>query len=63
VVVTYGATYGNYSRCASKPTIQCPSGQVPTFVDGTEQWECQTTCDNGDYDQHQVDGSTVCVPC
>ncbi len=63
VVVTYGATYGNYSRCASAPTIQCQSGQVPTFSADTEQWECDATCDNGDYDQHAVDGSTVCVPC
>jgi hypothetical protein len=63
VVITYGSTYGNYSRCASAPTISCPSGQVPTWVYQDEQWECQTTCDNGQYDQHLVSGSTVCVPC
>jgi hypothetical protein len=63
VVITYGAQYGNYSRCASAPTISCPSGQVPTWVFQDEQWECQGTCDNGQYDQHTVNGSTVCVPC
>jgi hypothetical protein len=63
VVITYGGTYGNYSRCASAPTISCPSGQVPTWVVNDEQWACQTTCDNGQYDQHAVNGSTVCVPC
>jgi hypothetical protein len=63
VVITYGSAYGNYSRCASAPTISCPSGQVPTWVFQDEQWECQTTCDNGQYDQHSVSGSTVCVPC
>jgi hypothetical protein len=63
LVVTYGATYGNYSRCASTPTIECGSGEVPTWDLDSEQWGCKPTCDNGDYDQHSVDGSTVCVPC
>ena len=63
VVITYGATYGNYSRCASAPTIECPGGQVPTWDVTAEQWQCQPTCDNGQYDQHSVNGSTVCVPC
>lgn len=63
VVITYGSSYGNYTRCASAPTISCPEGQVPTWVYEDEQWECQDTCDNGAYDQHTVSGSTVCVPC
>jgi hypothetical protein len=63
VVITYGGAYGNYTRCASAPTISCSSGQVPTWVVNDEQWECQNTCDNGQYDQHSVAGSTVCVPC
>jgi hypothetical protein len=63
VVITYGGTYGNYTRCASAPTISCQTGQVPTWVVNDEQWECQDTCDNGQYDQHAVAGSTVCVPC
>jgi hypothetical protein len=63
LVVTYGGTYGNYSRCTSAPTVQCSDGQVPTWDADSESWQCETTCDNGDYDQHEVDGSTVCVPC
>lgn len=63
LVVTYGAAYGNYRRCVNMPQIQCPDGQVPTWVFEDEQWECKTTCDNGQYDQHVAQGLLVCVPC
>jgi hypothetical protein len=63
LVVTYGGIYGNYRRCVSSPTLQCPQGQVPTWVFEDEQWECKDTCDNGQYDQHVIAGQTVCVPC
>jgi hypothetical protein len=63
LVVTYGGAYGNYRRCVSEPHLDCPSGQVPTWVFEDEQWECKNTCDNGQYDQHTVDGMLVCVPC
>jgi hypothetical protein len=63
LVVTYGGIYGNYRRCVDRPHIQCDSGTVPTWVFEDEQWECKTKCDNGQYDQHTVDGLLVCVPC
>jgi hypothetical protein len=63
LVVTYGFLYGNYRRCVNLPHIECPSGQVPTWVFEHEQWECKTTCDNGQYDQHVAQGLLVCVPC
>ena len=63
LVVTYGGIYGNYRRCVSSPTLQCPQGQVPTWIFEDEQWECKDTCDNGQYDQHVISGQTVCVPC
>jgi hypothetical protein len=63
LVVTYGGIYGNYRRCVNEPTIVCPDGETPTWVFETEQWECKTTCDNGQYDQHTVDGLLLCVPC
>jgi hypothetical protein len=63
LVVTYGGIYGNYRRCVSEPHLVCPDGQVPTWVFEDEQWECKTKCDNGQYDQHTVQGVLVCVPC
>ncbi|HEY3816472.1 MAG TPA: hypothetical protein VGL81_04840 [Polyangiaceae bacterium] len=63
VVITYGGSYGNYTRCVSAPTVSCPSGQVPTWIVDEEQWECQDTCDDGQYDQHEINGATICVPC
>jgi hypothetical protein len=63
LVVTYGGQYGNYRRCVSTPHLDCPNGQVPTWVFEDEQWECKPTCDNGQYDQHMIQGQLVCVPC
>jgi hypothetical protein len=63
LVVTYGGTYGNYRRCVSTPTLQCSTGEVPTWVYENEDWECQPTCDNGQYDQRTIAGMMVCVPC
>ena len=63
MVVSYGAAYGNYRRCVNAPTVVCNTGEVPTYVLEDEAWECKTTCDNGTYDQHAIDGVTVCVPC
>jgi hypothetical protein len=63
LVVTYGGTYGNFRRCASAPTIVCPTDQVPTWVFENDDWECQPTCDNGQYDQHTIANQLVCVPC
>ena len=63
LVVTYGGIYGNYRRCVNKPHLNCPAGNVPTWVFEDEQWECKTKCDNGQYDQHTVEGTLVCVPC
>jgi hypothetical protein len=63
LVVTYGFLYGNYRRCVNMPDIQCPVGEVPTWVFEHEQWECKSTCDNGQYDQHLAQGLLVCVPC
>jgi hypothetical protein len=63
LVVTYGGEYGNYRRCVGKPDVTCQQGQVPTWVYQDEQWECQPTCDNGQYDQHIIAGELVCVPC
>jgi hypothetical protein len=63
LVVTYGYIYGNYRRCVDEPHLECPQGQVPTWVVEDEQWECKSTCNNGTYDQHAIQGQTVCVPC
>jgi hypothetical protein len=63
LVVTYGGLYGNYRRCVNVPTIVCPSGQSPTWVFENDAWACRTTCDNGQYDQHLIQGALVCVPC
>jgi hypothetical protein len=63
LVVTYGGIYGNYRRCVDMPDIACPAGEVPTWVFEDEEWECKTKCDNGQYDQHTVQGMLVCVPC
>jgi hypothetical protein len=67
LVVSYGSIYGNFRRCVNEPKLQCPDGQVPTWVFEDDQWECQwecqDTCDNGQYDQHTINGTTVCVPC
>jgi hypothetical protein len=63
LVVTYGGLYGNYRRCVNMPHLTCPDGAVPTWVYEDEQWECKTKCDNGQYDQHTVQGVMVCVPC
>lgn len=63
LVVTYGGIYGNYRRCVNMPHLNCSTGEVPTWVFENEQWECKTKCDNGQYDQHTVQGVMVCVPC
>jgi len=63
LVVTYGGIYGNYRRCVGKPDVTCTQGNVPTWVFEDEQWECKTKCDNGQYDQHTIAGTLVCVPC
>jgi hypothetical protein len=63
MVVTYGGIYGNYRRCVSTPTVNCPTGQVPTYSYELETWDCKPTCDNGMYDQHTINGVLVCVPC
>jgi hypothetical protein len=63
LVVTYGGIYGNYRRCVDMPHLTCPDGEVPTWVYEDEQWECKTKCDNGQYDQHTIQGVMVCVPC
>jgi hypothetical protein len=63
LVVTYGGLYGNYRRCVSMPNVDCSNGEVPTWVFEDEQWECKTKCDNGQYDQHTIQGTLVCVPC
>jgi hypothetical protein len=63
LVVTYGGIYGNERRCTSLPDVACPEGQVPTWVYEDDQWECDPTCDNSQYDQHVIAGETVCVPC
>jgi hypothetical protein len=63
LVVTYGETYGNFRRCVSMPTLECATGQVPTWVYENEDWECQPTCNNGQYDQRTIAGEMVCVPC
>lgn len=63
LVVTYGGIYGNYRRCVSLPRVACPEGEVPTWVYESDSWECQPTCDNGQYDQHTIGGMLVCVPC
>jgi hypothetical protein len=63
LVVTYGGIYGNYRRCVNEPHVVCAPGEVPTWVFEDEQWECKTKCDNGQYDQHTIQGTLVCVPC
>jgi hypothetical protein len=63
LVVTYGGIYGNYRRCVNMPHLTCPDSEVPTWVYEDEQWECKTKCDNGQYDQHTIQGVMVCVPC
>jgi hypothetical protein len=63
LVVTYGSEYGNSSRCVSAPTDKCHGGDVPTWSYDDDKWECQPECDNGSYDQHEIAGQTVCVPC
>ena len=65
VVITYGATYGNTSICASSPpTTACPDqGAVWTWNFEDEEWICAPECDNGQYDQQVYSGQTVCVPC
>lgn len=63
VIVQYGYIYGFERRCAPRPPGPCPEGQVQTFVEGQEQWECRTTCNNGQYDRVVLDGQLVCVPC
>jgi len=65
VVITYGASYGNTSICAAAPpTTACPTaGDVWTWDFDDEEWVCSPECDNGQYDQHDYGGQTVCVPC
>jgi hypothetical protein len=65
VVITYGASYGNTTICAgAPPTTACPTaGDVWTWDFNNEEWVCSPECDNGQYDQHDYGGQTVCVPC
>jgi hypothetical protein len=63
LVVTYGGIYGNTRLCTSLPDLMCPEGETPTWVFEDDSWECQPTCDNGQYDQHVIGGEMVCVPC
>jgi hypothetical protein len=65
VLITYGASYGNITICASAPPkTACPTqGQVWTWDYEDEEWVCASECNNGQYDQHSYSGQTVCVPC
>lgn len=65
VVITYGSAYGNTTICApAPPTTACPTpGQVWTWDYANEAWVCAPECNNGQYDQHDYGGQTVCVPC
>jgi hypothetical protein len=65
VVITYGASYGNTTICAgAPPTAACSTpGDVWTWDFNDEEWVCSPECDNGQYDQHDYGGQTVCVPC
>ncbi len=63
LIIHYGSIFGGRNVCAGIPDITCPSGQVPTFVEETETWQCRATCNNGLYDRINLDGMLVCVPC
>jgi hypothetical protein len=65
VVITYGASYGNTTICANAPpaTACRTQGDVWTWDYNNEEWVCSPECDNGQYDQHDYGGQTVCVPC
>ena len=64
VVINYGASYGNVSICAgAPPATGCAQGQVWTWDYQNEEWACEPECNNGQYDQHDYNGQTVCVPC
>jgi hypothetical protein len=65
VVITYGASYGNTTICANAPpAAACPTqGDVWTWDYNNEEWVCSPECDDGQYDQHDYGGQTVCVPC
>jgi len=63
LIIHYGSIYGGRNVCAGRPMMSCPTGQVPTFVEETEVWECRPTCSDALYDRIMLDGSIVCVPC
>jgi hypothetical protein len=65
LVIQYGAMFGNRLVCAPSPasTTSCGAGQSETFDLNSETWQCQTACTGGTYDQTQLMGVTVCVPC
>jgi hypothetical protein len=62
VIVQYGGLYGFRSVCAGTPPT-CTAGQTATFSAKTEEWECDSMCDGGQYDPDPYEGVTVCVPC
>ena len=65
LTVQYGFLFECRPVCTDPPSaLDCPMGQVPTFVLETQAWECRRTCDNSTYDQVTTpDGTLVCVPC
>lgn len=63
VVVQFGYLFDFERVCAVRPSLVCPSGQVPTFSETERHWICAPLCDNTDYDVVWADGAPVCVPC
>ncbi len=63
IVIRYGYMFGFRRVCTGRPTIMCPTGQVPTFDFGSERWVCRPTCNNTTYDRIFLDGAVVCIPC
>jgi hypothetical protein len=62
-VVQFGGIFAGARHCAEAPIVHCPNGEVPTYDPKQLTWICAPMCNDGDYDIHSVDGTTVCVPC
>jgi hypothetical protein len=65
VIISYGGQYGAEQVCTSGPpkTPCADPAQVWTWDYQDESWVCRNKCDNGQYDRHDWNGQTVCVPC
>jgi hypothetical protein len=63
LVVTFGHLFDGRVVCAPSAELECPSGELPTFVAETERWECRPRCDNISYDVVFFEGREYCVPC